>query len=122
MRIFQLILTHINILSSYVTMILIILEMGVKNEGILYNNAARNIFLIFYDYQYAKPESFEIEMSISQLIITNINTSKGWCDNDIHTINMEKNVGLILHITVVVAIFLLWHDDFMMTKTLNQSN
>ena len=34
----------------------------------------------------------------------------------------EKNIGLIIHISVDVSIILLFYDDFMTTKTLNWSN
>ena len=34
----------------------------------------------------------------------------------------EQNIGVILHIYVVVAIFLLFYDDFMMKKTPKMRN
>ena len=33
------------------------------------------------------------------------------CDNDIHTLKNGVKIGLILHITVVVDIFLIFYDD-----------
>ena len=36
--------------------------------------------------------------------------------------NMGEKIGVILRFYVVVAIFLLFYDDFMMTETPNMSN
>ena len=56
MSISQLILTHVNILRHYVTMICIIYKMGEKNGVILHLNVSRAIFLLFNDDQDTKPE------------------------------------------------------------------
>ena len=36
--------------------------------------------------------------------------------------SMGENIGAIIHFYVVVAIFLIFYDDLMMTKILNLSN
>ena len=36
--------------------------------------------------------------------------------------NWEKKIGVILHVSIVVAIILLFYDDFVMTKRLNKSD
>ena len=61
-------------------------------------------------------------MITSELIFTHKYIKYIW-ENGIHTPqNRRKNIGVILHITVVVAIIMLFNDDFMMTKALNLSN
>ena len=50
-------------------------------------------------------------MRISKIILTHKNISKALWDNDIHTIQNEKKIVVILHIYVTRATYLLFYDD-----------
>ena len=61
-------------------------------------------------------------MSISQLILTNINISKDILDNDIHKIQNGIFFVVIINMNVDRAVFIRFYDDFIITQTLNKRN
>ena len=51
-------------------------------------------------------------MIISELVLTNINILRHYVKMIFILYKMGENIGVILRITVVVAIFLLFYDDW----------
>ena len=69
------------------------------------------IFMLFYDDNNTDSKLLMIEMSICQLILTHIQRLGKYVTMIFILCKMGESNGVFLHITVVVAIFLLFHDD-----------
>ena len=59
---------------------------------VLHIHGYRSIFLLFCDHQDTESELCEIEMSISQPILTHKNTSKALLDTNIQTIQDGRKI------------------------------
>ena len=83
--------------------------MGESIGVILHITVVVAIFLIFYDDKKTYSKYFIIEMSISQLILTHIHVLRHYVTMIFILYKMGESNGVFLHITVAVAIFLMFH-------------
>ena len=89
----------------------ILYKIGENIGVIIHITVVVAIFMIFYDDNNTDSKSFIIEMSMSQLILTHIHVLRHYVTMIFIICKMGESNGVFLHITVVVAIFLLFHDD-----------
>ena len=85
--------------------------MGENVGVILHITVVVAIFLLFYDDKKTYSKSFIIKMSISQLILNHIQRFRHYVTMIFIICKMGESNGVFLHITVVIAIFLIFHDD-----------